>query len=211
MVSQDNPNIIIFISNGPSASFTVTSFPYPSEQIQCLNGVLADVNNDGMADLILPCKDLMTWHGDGSGGFGAPLTATNPVGRFVELTAADLNLDGYVDIVASTGYEMVTYINNQDGTFSQGSVKVLQWFGRGPLHTGDLNGDGYVDIIKTTDNSILVRYGAGDGTLGPEVAYPAGKIQDLALLDYNGDGRQDMIAVGTDQGLTFYPSSGCSL
>ena len=138
--------------------------------------VLADLNGDGIPDLIVAnsgSNNVLVYPGLGSGRFGPPLndgrgffTGTNPTG----ITVADLNGDGRRDLViANKGSNDVSVlINTQlpDGSYTfvpRPRLKV----GAGPTATavGDVNGDGVPDLFVSEGGSNDVRLlpGLGNG------------------------------------------------
>jgi hypothetical protein len=108
------------------------------------------------------------------------------------VTAADVNLDGKVDLLAaswdSTGIS--AHLGVGDGTFLP---RLTSW---GPgasweIAVGDLDGDPYPDIVAPQQSSVLVCHGVGDGTFSVVVDeyYPSqngGRY--VALGDFNADG-----------------------
>ena len=107
------------------------------------------------------------------------------------------------------------------GGFSQGNVSILLGNGDGVFKTavnyptgfnsssvvvGDFNGDGKLDLAVPNadigDNpvapSIMILLGNGDGTFQPKADYAAGtNPSSVAVGDFNGDGRLDMVAADT--------------
>jgi hypothetical protein len=83
----------------------------------------------------------------------------------------------------------------------------------GPLATGDLNLDGYTDILAgaTISNTLAVLLGNGDGTIRTALlTIFGGSVTDLALADFTGDRRPDVLAVlgGAGAALDILPSRG---
>ena len=59
----------------------------------------------------------------------------------------------------------------------------------------DLDGDGFDDVLvgNSGSNTVSVLLGQSDGTLGDPQVFEAGESpQSLTLLDYDGDGDQDL-------------------
>jgi hypothetical protein len=159
--------------------------------------VLADLNGDGIPDLIVAdsgSNNVLVYPGLGNGQFGPELngghgffTGTNPVG----ITAVKIHDDGSNDnhldlVIANTGSNDVSILFYQptaNGGFTFTSGPRLQ-AGTGPTSTvvKDVTGDGIPDLLVSDSGSNDVRLlpGTGNGFFvdaGPQVksfALPAG-------------------------------------
>jgi hypothetical protein len=123
------------------------------------------------------------------------------------LITADLDGDGRLDLVASSG-DNLTYVipgslgilyGNGDGTF-QPTVRMKTQYFPGPA-AADVNGDGKPDLLVFggLDNqpfpplAISVFLGNGDRTFQTPQKYPTNLyLAGLAIADFNGDGNLDM-------------------
>ena len=124
---------------------------------------VADVNGDGMADLICANyygNSLSVLTNNGSGGF--VLSGTYPVGgNPAVVTAADVNGDGKVDLICENSFSgdstLSVLTNNGSGGFVLAGT--FPWAsGLLSVTAADVNGDGKVDLISANWGS------TGDGT-----------------------------------------------
>jgi hypothetical protein len=189
------------------AVYTVAGATYP-ESI-----VAADVNNDGYPDLVtanLGNTTISVFLNQRDGTFS--LSNSYPIAANslnLSLAVADLNHDGYLDIVtacyASSSNLTGVFLNQQDGSFAAVMRYELgadsQPFG---VAVGDLNGDGYADVLTANlgNNTVSTLLNQGDGTLGSSTAYATGSNSQpygVALGDIDGDGQMDIVTsnIGT--------------
>ncbi|HEY3359570.1 MAG TPA: FG-GAP-like repeat-containing protein [Polyangia bacterium] len=139
-------------------------------------------------------------------------TAAVDMGR---IKLGDFNGDGSIDIAAVEGWgstaAMSIYLSNRDGTFAA-AVAGPSWtvtanvatalVDIGRVQPADVNGDGKTDLLAFgAPSSIFLSQ--GNGTFGAAIAGPAratGTQDDIArlrLIDVNGDGLSDLVAVET--------------
>jgi len=179
-------------------------------QVACtVNSVmLADLNKDGKLDAVATCNEgvVAVMPGNGDGTFQS--AATYQVASAAKAVAADLNGDGFPDLVVAmaTGYKGSVFgiLLNQGGTgaiqFGTATLYAgingnVQIFGSAQLSVGDVNGDGRVDVVTggipdstSTEGGIFL--GNGDGTL----KYASEISGTFAMGDFNGDGAVDFAA-----------------
>ncbi|WP_260736199.1 beta strand repeat-containing protein [Tunturiibacter lichenicola] len=119
--------------------------------------------------------------------------------------AIDMNADKKLDLVltCSTGY-VVVLLGNGDGTFQTPAYYAVSGVS-GSAVSADLNGDGYPDIAvigiqQGTTQAIAVLLNQGStapGTVAAPKFYTApnnSTYNSLAAGDFNGDGKQDILA-----------------
>jgi len=134
---------------------------------------LADMNNDGKVDLILPV-----------GGYDAYFDAISFVP--VLLGKGNGTFSAYPSTVPTTGFVL-----SATRDYSYGSV-----------YAGDVNGDGKIDLLLNDgDGKTWLSLGNGDGTLGTPTAVISGDgnlnsggAETSNFVDINGDGFIDMVS-----------------
>jgi uncharacterized protein (TIGR03437 family) len=121
------------------------------------------------------------------------------------LPVADFNGDGKLDVAFIHDYRDVAIaLGNGDGTFQNGEKYTL---GIEPynLQKGDFNADGKPDLaavyqaIGSNDFYVGVLIGKGNGTFNAPVRYklaPFTGWRGLAVGDFTGDGKLDLLAAG---------------
>ena len=126
----------------------------------------ADFNGDGRLDIVTAgggpsVGGAAVYLGNGDGTFQPAVVVSNgPAGTsYGGVAAADLNGDGNPDVIyfSTTGTtrsfnsNVLTLINNGDGTFQQTSVSAPVPAGILTLIAGNFNGDGVPDVAVTTN------------------------------------------------------------
>jgi uncharacterized protein (TIGR03437 family) len=162
--------------------------------------VTADFNADGKLDLA-EGNSAVILLGRGDGTFQAPLSYGVPG----PLAAGDLNMDGKPDLAIKKEVDRVSVLlGNGDGTF-QTEVKFPAAAGQpGGVVIADFNGDGKPDLAvggATFSGGYAILLGKGDGTFLQTFVSPACQGMcygvpgyPLAVGDFNGDGKLDLIS-----------------
>jgi hypothetical protein len=165
----------------------------------------ADVNKDGYTDILATAMTiglLVPDHGSvyvlagGPTGFALPTTydTSNP-GQ--ELTVADLDSDGWTDILVTGGDAVTVGRGRATGSFDP-FIEHVVGSAADSAQVDDFNGDMQPDVVVTHTNG-QVSVALGSGTvygLGIWQSYPAGFVpSSFIATDLNHDGRQDLLVV----------------
>ena len=184
----------------------------PEKTFASLDGIPSsvtsgDFNHDGNLDLAFaynydPFTELGMMFvalGDGTGNFSEGPSMPTVSGSVFQITAADLNGDGNLDLVL-TGVgvsvsEISVFLGKSNGTFQSAST-----FGAGAdaaVVAADFNHDGKLDLAASANNSVDVLLGNGHGSFAPKQTVATGTITSSVIAtDLNGDGKPDL-ALGT--------------
>ncbi len=207
-LSPDSSQVNLLLTDG-QGDFTVTSQDYPD--IGDMSSLaLADVNGDGWLDVIISDQSdgasgvrvlLNKMDGTFAADVAYPLRADAGPGA-VSLTAADVNGDGFPDIVTANGMAgtISVLLNEGDGTFA---APVTYPAGIQPtsVMVADMNGDGFPDLVvtDTAGDSVLVLLNDGSGVFAAPLtqAVGAGPVA-VSITDVDGDGRPDVLVANRD-------------
>jgi hypothetical protein len=168
--------------------------------------LIADLNGDGKADLAVAIHgadepgegSVAILLGKGTGDFQTPVyyaAGQNPM----QLTAADLNADGKLDLAVAdenccATNSLAVLLGNGDGTFKAPRFSIPGE--ASDVVAGDLNGDGKLDLVLAGEfgGTVRVVIGNGDGTFQPAVNYTtSGSALTCVLTDLNSDQFSDIL------------------
>jgi hypothetical protein len=189
-----------------SGSFSLKVFrPWPGYGMQSGNWQTADLNGDGLTDLVhLTNGDYVhTWIAKADGSF--TVRSFHPgAGYWIQggsWKTGDFNGDGREDLIHLTpGDYARPWFSRGDGTFDVGYFSAgpgygMQW---GSWETGDFNADGFDDLVHLTGGDYVRQwFGQPNGAFAvgffsPGVGYGI-QWGSWKAGDFNGDGRTDLV------------------
>jgi hypothetical protein len=200
---SQGPNAAVLISRGDGGLLgveDVVALPGP-------NGLVSgDVDNDGVADLILGLRPPA---GVGGGlvavyratpplGFAAPVTLQS-AGDAVAVGRGDFNGDGFLDIVVlnESTNDLSVFIGQAAGGFAAARNYAIG-SGATAVAVGDWNQDGRSDLAVAEHGTgptgaVEILLAAADGEFGAPKPFPVG-ISPVSIDygDFNEDGKPDL-------------------
>jgi hypothetical protein len=208
--NQDDHSVSVLLGNGrgsftPAAGspFQVGGDPYPH--------AVGDVNKDGNLDVATPNvgrNNVGVLLGNGRGEFR---TATNSpfsvATRPFYIAIGDVNGDSNADLVMTHDdiTLMTTLLGDGRGGFTAARSGPFDLGRRGYfIVAADLIGDARAEVIVGLLGGdslvVLLSNEAGGYTLAAGSPYRAGLNPKIAVADFNGDGKRDIIAAGNESG-----------
>ncbi|RMG37064.1 MAG: hypothetical protein D6732_07365, partial [Methanobacteriota archaeon] len=179
----------------PSATYSAPGFPVFVNT--------ADYNRDGFLDIsVVSDSNLYVFFNNGDATFGAPDIyytphPSRPWERAWSIANADINRDGYIDIVVSNinGGSFDVFRNDSTGIFLGPSIYVTLPATPEHLITTDFDRDGDFDILFSDNFTHLVNYYLYEnggfpvwGTISTD-----GELNSIYCNDFTGEGDVDIL------------------
>jgi hypothetical protein len=136
---------------------------------------------------------------DGDGTFTVRQQIANTASG--QLAAADFSGDGVDDVAFSLQgtAQLRIYLGLGDGTFGPAATFTPP-FSSWDVAAGDIDGDGDPDVVGAGGGPVWTMTNQGGGSFGGAASDSSIQAFELALADYNGDGRDDVAAVDASGG-----------
>lgn len=173
---------------------------------------IGDLDGDGRPDVVVALRvtsrepHIAVFRQQADGRFAPPqILSTGSVWGATGLALGDVNHDGKLDIVVTTGGNAPTWfavlLQAFDGSF--GAVtRVPTLDGPWAVRVADIDRDGRADIVVSHRGHyrVGIYLQRSDGSLAPEELYDAPygtePLQTLAIADLDGDGLLDLVISG---------------
>ncbi len=190
-------NLFHFLRNN------ITDFSGAPNTIAAVAGAadykLADINSDGILDLIIVETNQQDYFalGNTSGGFDG-LRAIGGAGLSSRVVAPiDFDNDGDMDIIIGTNGQLVSFeydhTTNNYGPQTGVENPTIQF---SDIEVADFDADGDLDFLATgfaSQTFSRLYENDGTGSFNPIWTAPADNYNDAALLDFNQDGFVDIV------------------
>ena len=174
-----------------------------------------DVNGDGKPDLIVMNINSTTQRetfslllGTGTGGYQAPKVMAYVPVSYGKPLLADVNRDGRLDLIFSSGKPQITRVYLGQGEGFQPTAVVSKGGGcpinlvcsSSDIQVADLNKDGNPDLLvlvfaSAYNSTLYVSLGNGNGSFRAPAAIDA-SVNAFTTGDFNSDGLLDIATAG---------------
>ncbi len=177
----------------------------------------ADIDGDGDLDVLSASRSIsggfnIAWHEneDGLGNFGPPLIVDVSFQESYALTAADLDGDGDIDILAtSLSLDRLVWYENLDGLGNYSNDKIISSSVNNPLSViaVDLDSDNDIDVITGATGDGILAWHENDGSGnfgGAQVISSICNGWNVQTGDLDDDGDYDIVASASGSTIIFW-------
>jgi hypothetical protein len=169
------------------------------------DAIVADFDGNGRKDLAVAAwqvDGVAILFDDGDGTFDGARGYDMHGNVASHIEVADLNRDGFDDVVVSSSGYATIYLGSASGALAEKQ----DWFAAGAVaRAGDFTSDGILDLY-TTSRGLLT--GRGDGTFTGTSEQTSGHDSEIDVADMNGDGKLDVVGVSSSGTVSIHHGDG---
>lgn len=192
--SPNNYKILVFLQNTAGTLNTPVAYPYGNVFSGITSIDIADLNNDGLNDVVIGFGNKVGLLFQNTSGTLDPLYEINPNTSIRSIKAKDLNDDGLSDIVIGTNSSSVKiYYQSNSTLFNEVAyAKPAEAFDE--VEIGDINDDNHQDLvfISRYSSTVYVYYQNETGSFDTYTSHAVNSIGGVSIGDINNDGLNDV-------------------
>lgn len=173
--------------------------------------IITDLNGDNQPDFIVNEEGRQKLYVGLNNQLEKPsFTLIGENSLLIGITAADFDLDGDIDILASAPFDNASYWWENDGSanFTQNTLSINNYEG---IHLADLDGDDQAEVIISIDDGLHI-YKNDKGILTRQSTLFESFFGDdspaIQTFDNNGDSLVDIAATFNREGVLVYQQTG---
>ncbi|WP_405566068.1 FG-GAP-like repeat-containing protein [Polaribacter sp. Asnod6-C07] len=169
--------------------------------------VAEDIDKDGDIDIIVGSEDeVILFDNSGNNSFLSKKVLFNNNYGSSKLLLKDLNNNGFLDVINGEPSGSIYWIKNIDGINFSDKIFAAQTSGDGyEFDFLDINNDSYLDLffVSHYDDHISYRLNEQGSSFSNNNIVVGDKVEDIyniKILDFNKDGKNDIIATTKSSG-----------